>query len=58
MQVKGTSPSSSGAAGGLSQGFPHAEWYAQVRTLRLADGPDEMHKNALAHEIRRMTKRD
>lgn len=43
-------------AGGLSQDFPVAEWYAQVRTLRFADGPDEVHKNALArHEIRRMT---
>ena len=45
-------------AGGLSQDFPVAEWYAQVRTLRFADGPDEVHKNALArHEIRRMTAR-
>ena len=43
-------------AGGLSQDYPVAEWYAQVRTLRFADGPDEVHKNALArHEIRRMT---
>ncbi|WP_338538667.1 acyl-CoA dehydrogenase family protein [Janibacter terrae] len=43
-------------AGGLSQDFPVAEWYAQVRTLRFADGPDEVHKNALArHEIRRRT---
>ncbi|WP_338750434.1 acyl-CoA dehydrogenase family protein [Janibacter alittae] len=45
-------------AGGLSQDFPVAEWYAQVRTLRFADGPDEVHKNALArHEIRRMSTR-
>ncbi|WP_435202552.1 acyl-CoA dehydrogenase family protein [Janibacter sp. GS2] len=43
-------------AGGLSQDYPVAEWYAQVRTLRFADGPDEVHKNALArHEIRRRT---
>ncbi|WP_306513210.1 acyl-CoA dehydrogenase family protein, partial [Janibacter hoylei] len=46
-------------AGGLSQDFPVAEWYAQVRTLRFADGPDEVHKNALArHEIRRRSARD
>ncbi len=39
--------------GGLSQDFPIAEWFAQVRTLRFADGPDEVHKNALArHELR------
>ena len=35
-------------AGGLSQDFPLAEWFAGVRTLRFADGPDEVHKNALA----------
>jgi acyl-CoA dehydrogenase len=41
-------------AGGLSQDFPLAYAYAQIRTLRFADGPDEVHKNALArHELRR-----
>jgi acyl-CoA dehydrogenase len=35
-------------AGGLSQDFPLANAYASIRTLRLADGPDEVHKNALA----------
>ncbi|MGZ5406321.1 MAG: acyl-CoA dehydrogenase family protein [Aeromicrobium sp.] len=35
-------------AGGLSQDFPLAEWFAGIRTLRFADGPDEVHKNALA----------
>lgn len=35
-------------AGGLSQDFPLAEMFAGVRTLRFADGPDEVHKNALA----------
>ncbi len=34
--------------GGVSQDFPVAEWFAQVRTLRFADGPDEVHKNSLA----------
>ncbi|PKW15474.1 acyl-CoA dehydrogenase family protein [Saccharopolyspora spinosa] len=35
-------------AGGLSQDFPLARDYASIRTLRFADGPDEVHKNALA----------
>ena len=34
--------------GGVSQDFPLAAAYAQNRTLRFADGPDEVHKNALA----------
>jgi acyl-CoA dehydrogenase len=43
-------------AGGLSQDFPLAASYAGIRTLRFADGPDEVHKNALAKtEIRRWT---
>jgi acyl-CoA dehydrogenase len=41
-------------AGGLSQDFPLASGYALIRTLRIADGPDEVHINALArHELRR-----
>ncbi|SEB82626.1 acyl-CoA dehydrogenase family protein [Streptomyces sp. TLI_105] len=35
-------------AGGLSQDFPLARAYAGIRSLRFADGPDEVHKNALA----------
>jgi hypothetical protein len=35
-------------AAGLSQDFPLAAAFAGIRTLRLADGPDEVHKNALA----------
>ncbi|HEX5090812.1 MAG TPA: acyl-CoA dehydrogenase family protein [Nocardioides sp.] len=35
-------------AGGLSQDFPLAASYAAVRTLRFADGPDEVHKASLA----------
>ncbi|WP_412518171.1 acyl-CoA dehydrogenase family protein [Actinomadura madurae] len=35
-------------AGGLSQDFPLANMFAFIRTLRFADGPDEVHKNALA----------
>src|SRR2546421_9445234 len=30
--------------GGVSQDFPLAESWAYLRTLRLADGPDEVHK--------------
>ncbi|MFP1155034.1 acyl-CoA dehydrogenase family protein [Mycobacterium sherrisii] len=41
-------------AAGLSQDLPLAAAFASVRTLRFADGPDEVHKNALADsEIRR-----
>jgi acyl-CoA dehydrogenase len=41
-------------AGGLSQDFPLAGMYAGIRTLRFADGPDEVHKDALARaELRR-----
>ena len=43
-------------AGGLSQDFPLAASYAGIRTLRFADGPDEVHKNSLAKtEIARHT---
>ncbi len=35
-------------AGGLSQDFPLAAAFAGIRTLRFADGPDEVHKNSLA----------
>jgi acyl-CoA dehydrogenase len=34
--------------GGLSQDFPLASAYAHARTLRFADGPDEVHRNAIA----------
>ncbi|MFN9506321.1 MAG: acyl-CoA dehydrogenase family protein [Rubrivivax sp.] len=33
---------------GLSQDFPLAYFYVQARTLRFADGPDEVHRNAIA----------
>ena len=33
---------------GVSNDFPLASMYAHQRTLRLADGPDEVHRNALA----------
>ncbi|WP_028569441.1 acyl-CoA dehydrogenase family protein [Salinispora tropica] len=39
---------------GVSQDTPLAALWAQARTLRLADGPDEVHKAALARrELRR-----
>ena len=34
--------------GGMSQDFPLAHAYANSRTLRFADGPDEVHRNAIA----------
>jgi acyl-CoA dehydrogenase len=33
---------------GVSQDFPLASFYANARTLRFADGPDEVHRNAIA----------
>jgi acyl-CoA dehydrogenase len=42
--------------GGVSQDFPLAQSLAGIRTLRLADGPDEVHRMSLARaEIRRVT---
>ena len=32
---------------GVSNDFPLAYWYAMQRTLRLADGPDEVHRAAI-----------
>lgn len=34
--------------GGMCDDFPLAQAYAGARTLRLADGPDEVHRNAIA----------
>ncbi len=34
--------------GGMSQDFPLAYFYTVARTLRFADGPDEVHRNSLA----------
>jgi acyl-CoA dehydrogenase len=41
-------------AGGISDDFPLAATYATLRTLRIADGPDEVHKRTIArHELAR-----
>jgi acyl-CoA dehydrogenase len=40
---------------GVSDDFPLATMYAHLRTLRLADGPDEVHKRTIArHELRKV----
>ena len=40
--------------GGISDDFPLASMYAGLRSLRLADGPDEVHKLSVARqELRR-----
>jgi acyl-CoA dehydrogenase len=44
--------------GGVTDDFPLAAMYAGLRTLRLADGPDEVHKLSLARqELRRQRER-
>ena len=44
--------------GGVSDDFPLAYMYAVLRTLRLADGPDEVHKLSVARkELRRQRER-
>ena len=41
-------------AAGVTDDFPLASAYAHLRTLRLADGPDEVHKRSIARwELRR-----
>ena len=41
-------------AGGLSQDYPLAHMWAAARSLRIADGPDEVHRRSLARrELRR-----
>jgi acyl-CoA dehydrogenase len=40
-------------AAGISQDFPLANMYTQTRTLRFADGPDEVHRMVVArNELR------
>ena len=42
-------------AAGICDDFPLAMMYAHLRTLRLADGPDEIHKRTIARqELRRL----
>jgi acyl-CoA dehydrogenase len=41
-------------AGGVSDDFGLASMYAHIRTLRLADGPDEVHRAVVARrELRK-----
>jgi acyl-CoA dehydrogenase len=46
--------------GGLSDDFPLAAMYAHLRSLRLLDGPDEVHKASLARQelIRQRDRRE
>lgn len=38
-------------AGGYSEDFPLADMWVYARHLRTADGPDEVHRNAIAKEV-------
>jgi acyl-CoA dehydrogenase len=41
---------------GVSQDFPLANLFVQARTMRIFDGPDEVHRRSLAHrELRKYT---
>ncbi|WP_328698785.1 acyl-CoA dehydrogenase family protein [Brevibacterium rongguiense] len=43
--------------GGVTDDFPLARFWAHMRTLRLADGPDEVHKRSIArNEIKKHRK--
>jgi acyl-CoA dehydrogenase len=45
-------------AAGISQDFPLAKMYANTRTLRFADGPDEVHRMVVArNELRRYVRK-
>ena len=42
--------------GGLSQDYVLAKLYAETRIVRMADGPDEVHRRAVARtEVKRFT---
>src|SRR5204862_7988330 len=42
--------------GGVSDDFGHAAAWTQARTLRLADGPDEVHRETIARlELQRFS---
>jgi acyl-CoA dehydrogenase len=42
--------------GGVSQDFPLAQLWASARSLRFADGPDEVHRRSMARrELRKAT---
>ncbi len=43
-------------AAGVSQDFPLAQLWASTRSLRFADGPDEVHKRSLARRELRQYK--
>jgi acyl-CoA dehydrogenase len=46
-------------AAGVSQDTPLAQLYAGIRTLRIADGPDEVHRRTVARrELRKATTRN
>ena len=46
-------------AAGVSEDFPLAYLYSMIRTLRIADGPDEVHHGTIAKmELGKYAERD
>ena len=45
-------------AAGISQDFPLARMYTSLRTMRLVDGPDAVHRRVVArHELKAYSNR-
>ena len=47
----GVAPRSCARVGGFSSDTPLAQMYAGARTLRIADGPDEVHVRTVARSV-------
>ena len=48
MNSHAAAGSGTSGGGGVSSGFPLAKMWSSQRTLRLADGPDQVHRRTIA----------